>query len=235
MAEKKILNVTFASYPTGAYKVNIGCNSSDNVPVTPPNVWNISDDYPLGQVGCAVAVPNSGRGLDTLEQTFLKKEMDYCGYGDRVAVLKSSSQIGVKMYLNGKPVDEDNNPQPYVVFEDTGYFCPQLIYYTADNTKIGEVYTNLYYGSENRNYAVALAGKIYTDGTCNCQRILVSPHYIAGIPSNKRYEWRCVGTMTTNEVINSNVIDDLQDYLPIPPEGEFMDPHIIIVCHIGIP
>lgn len=218
---KKLLNVNFASYPNGTYKVNLGSNSSDNVPVT--NIWQVSDEHPLGQVGACITAPDSSAGLGTLPQTYLYKELEYCGYGSRIALLKASGQIGIHMYLNGKPVDDDNNPQPYVVFEDSGYFVPQLVYHMADGTSLGPVYTNLYYAGGD-HYAVMCAGKIYTDGTTEVQRIILRPHYILGVPSKKRYEWKCVGTQTTsNPVINSAMLDDLIDYLPISPEGEFMD------------
>ena len=219
---KKLLNVTFSALNIDL-SYNLGCNSSDNIPVPSPNPFIYSGDKPLGQVGCNFIVPDSRHDsylyprLPALHNIFKN-----AGYGNRNPFCPENYAIGVKMYLNGVAVDENNIPMPYLQW-DNGSYSTILRYYKADGTLIGPLWSNLI-GTSGANYCSFIAGQLYDDGTFTGCAGPVKTHNIAGLPSSKYYEWACTNTYTTPvQILNTQIVEDIKEYLPLEPEGEFTD------------
>lgn len=206
------------------YAVNIGTSSNNHI-VKPQGVSAPYDskDYPLNQVGAQIY----SNTLNNLEQMALYRELYNSGYGDRIALLKDLSELNVALYLNGSPFDAEGNPQPYVKYEGVG--SAVLNYYRADGTLVGPVFTVPF--SSNR--AVALCGgKLYDDGVFgynqqSFEAVALKPKSIFGGYSNNYYLWSYLSKtdppFATFNFINSDVVDDLLEYLPHEPEGMFAD------------
>lgn len=207
------------------YTIYLGGNSPDNTH-TPDGVVGPYDqkDYHLGQVGMQVfSTGSSGAGSNS-ELIALYKELIECGYGYYVAILPSLSALNVPLYYNGLQQASDGTPYPYIMFENNALGKAELHYYRADNTLVG----NVFYSSQYYNHgAVGVTGPIYEDGAQydSFDYIGVKPHYNGLIPSKWRFEWNVIQhfdipyTPYPHQVINSDVIDDLYDYLPHTPDG----------------
>lgn len=218
---KKLLSVRFAS-AGGSYEYNLGCNSSDNMPITEPPQWVFSGDKQLNQVGCTFIVPDSRNEshldsqLQALHDAFRK-----AGYGARNPFLPSTFAKGVPLYLNGVPF-LDGVPMPYLQWE-SGLYSTILVYYQADGTRIGPLWSYLI-GTGGANYCSFIAGQLYMDGTFTGCAGPVRHHTTLGITSHTYYEWSCTDVNIVNQqILDPRIIADLIDYLPTEPEGEFTD------------
>ena len=236
MAEKKLLNVTFKASPEAEYSINIGCNSSDNINYTEPaTLWYDSKNTRLNQTGCLIFIPNVNvpETNDIRQSNLYVSLSKTAGYGPRVNLCPAFLFKNTPFYLNGNAFDVDGNPQPYVQWENGvgGADHPVLIYYKADGTRVGDVYT-YYLGTYFGSNITWVAGKLYDDGTFTGSAGAIRPKNLApGVWSQKYYEWRCNNNSGDEHkiyenapLINENVINDLLEYLPIEPEGDFMDP-----------
>lgn len=218
---KKLLNCTFRSL-SGIYEYNLGCNSSDNIPIQPtPHSWIVSNVQPLNQTGCNF-IPSTGRNsynsmseLAALHDCFKK-----AGYGTRNPFLPSALALNIPMYLNGAAVI-DGVAMPYVQWEADIYGYT-LHYYRSDGTALGPFYSYII-GTGGNNHHGFYAGQLYDDGTFTGNAGGIRPHTILGVSSHTRYEWFCSDTFKDYKIINDNIIDDLQEYLPLEPEGIFVD------------
>ena len=217
----KLLNIRFLTTDL-KFEITIGGSSTDHLPPTGGTNWDWLDsrtDGPLNQSGCCVTSPDSGRGLNATAQRELYVTLvENLGYSSNVALVPSIPAVDTtKYYLNGKDVDENNIPQPYLMYVSSGHFVPQLEYFKADGTSLGAVYTNLYYGDASHNYAVALLGQIYDDGSFKGQRALLYAHG----STFRRYKYRIISDYSdiTTQVVNQAMLDDVIDYLPVEPEG----------------
>lgn len=221
-----LLNVLFQDL-TGTFRLRIFANSIDNIQGS--SGWKYSKDYPMGQINSIFFVGNNGDNKPTnLEQCGVYSALKKAGYGDGVCLLQNISQIGVKMYLNGRAVDEQNNPQPYVVFENNDGTHAILNYYRGDNTLIGTVFTyqtsyiGCFTGKLDKN------GRIHRYGEDGGDQVYIRAHYNAGIISKKYYDWykdtHYGPSYADIGIINSSVLADIDEYLPIEPEGFASDP-----------
>lgn len=233
---KKLLNVTFKTSLDAKYSINIGCNSSDNISQTiPTNYWYDSKNTQLNQTGCLIYVPdvNVTENRDIL-QSNLYVSLTKAGYGPRVNLCPSLLYKNISFYLNGMPFDLEGNPQPYVRWENGlgGADHPVLVYYKADGTRVGLVYDH-YLGTYFGQNLTWVAGQLYDDGTFTGSAGAIRPkNLVPGVAwSQKYYEWRCDNDRFNDfqlyenvQLVNEDVINDLLEYLPIEPEGDFMDP-----------
>ncbi len=225
---KQLLNAKFSALG-GIPTVYIGAHSSNNVTAT-ANTWYDSRYNELHQQGCQIYCPalnNSySTNMDATSQSAIKDAMGVNnGYGDYCALPKNSLQYNVKMYINGKAVDDNNIPQPYIQWEINPYnSCPALYYYRGDGTSMGMLFNFVGYFGEG---LYALCGQMYDDGTFTGEAIEVKPYIVSTSPliySTKRYQWRKPADQyseyTDYQIIPTAIMDDLYEYLPFAPEGE---------------
>lgn len=224
MAEKQLMNLTFKSL-TGLINFNLGCNSSDNLTLDTSSTWHDSKDEPLGQIGAMFYPAGSGNvQASTTYQSALRDELTKAGsdYGYRVGLIHNNTWLNIPMYLNGVAVDPDGNAMPYLQWELNSHNTPELYYYNAAGTRLNKL---IRYGSLAGSYSVFWAGKLYTDGTFTGCKGNIRPHVISSSPlilSTKRYEWQCRSVNIIDApIFYDNVLNDLQEYLPMPSEGDY--------------
>lgn len=220
---KKLLNAVFRSI-NGEYNYSLGSDSSDNIPITQPIAYKNSKNEILGQVGCGFQLgDNNSPHAVSLNQYALYKALDKSGYDARIACMKNTSQLGVKMYLNGVATDEDNNPMPYIKYILNASGNPVVHYFQADDTDLGVLFRSVVATGDST--AGWFAGQLYDDGTFIGSAGPIRDYNL----STNRYEWYCTNNFTPPtypngvQLIYETVINDLQNYLPIEPEGEFSE------------
>ena len=216
---KKLLSVRFASVG-GTYEFNLGCQSSDNIRVSTD--WNNTrdGDPELNQTGCLIFDWDSRPiSHDFVAHTFLYTCLSKTkGYGTRVGLCPSISAKNVPMYLFGEPT-RDGQPMPYVKWVD-GSYATVLHYFMPDGTDLGYLFGYI----PSDRYASFVAGQLYDDGTfTGSYGALDAIPVISPIYSIKYYKWQCLGQWNNIQLINTNVINSLREYLPVDPEGEFTD------------
>ena len=223
MAEKKLMNIPFSTVD-GLYQYNLSCSSSDNMVVdtAPSPTWrNSVDGDKLNQVGCMFYVPIATTSPTYLyPQTLLNKSLTRAQYGlPANGFIPAAAAVGAKLYLYGMAVDEDNNPMPYLSYIQSGSSV-HLHYFKADDTELGYLH-NFEIGSGGSGNLAWVAGKLYEDGTFIGNAGMIRPHN----NSAKYYQWCCTYKTTTPiQFIRTVILDDLKQYLPDEPEGEWSAP-----------
>lgn len=221
---KKLLNVTFAD-PNGAMIYNLACNSSDNVAYISGGQWVDSKERSLNQVGCNFIQPASAAAdAQHTPQYALRSALSKANYSPArmpfpPKAWPSTYGFNTNLYLNGKAVDDDGTPMPYIRLEYDSYKCPGLYYYRADGTFLGNLYS-AHIGTAGGNYVGWYGGQLYDDGTFvgSCGPIRAKVLF-PGVWSVKRYEWSCTNTYDTPvRIISEAIINDIQEYLPVEPE-----------------
>ena len=219
---KRLLSARFANV-TGTLQYNLGCNSSDNIPIPSPNPFIYSGTKQLNQVGCNFIVPDSRNASYTQNHlTALYSCFNKAGYGIRNPFCPNVFSKNIPMYLNGTAV-LDGVAMPYLQWED-GSYSTILVYYRADGTRLGQLWGQLI-GTGGANYCSFIAGQLYVDGTFRgCAGPVRHHTIIGGLDSTKYYEWLCTDKYDDYiQILNNAIVEDLAEYLPIEPEGEFTD------------
>lgn len=227
---KNLLNVNFSNL-SGTQQYNIGCNSSGSIPrdryISPGGTGKLtySKDFKLNQVG-GLVVSGSSDTYNWLIMTSLYTEFTNAGYGSRVLLPKSALDENEKYYLNGQDYDSDGNPMPYLTWEDIGFADAELVYYSANGSRLGRITLPAYASNGG-----VFCGKLYDDGTFTGISITALPYSLTNPgtytpPYSTKYYvygFPVIENAENLQIINKNIIRDLQEYLPVEPEGEFTD------------
>ena len=210
-----LLQLVFRSLD-GKYEFNIGCSSSAEMDLT--DTWHDSKTTPLEEVG-GLTFPNDQSSENLAEMTALYDSLTKAGYGSRVGLLSGLPEVDVKLYLNGNAFDSNGVAQPYIELKQ-GSWGYAWYYYKADNTSLGKMF-HYYYGSSPGPTGF-LTGKLYDNGKFTGYGVSLRPKTIGGVNSHKYYEWKVATTLIENSsIFYDTVFADIQEYLPISPEGEF--------------
>lgn len=220
MATKRLLDAYFAAENMDLY-FNMSASSSDNIPIPSSPVIYDSKTKPLNQVGALFLVWDSNSsGNNNTNQKAVYKELQFNQYGASVGILPSDSAIGVKMYLGGHATDSEGRAMPYVKYVH-GSYTTVLHYFQADDTDLGMFMAHI----PNTSYPSFFAGNLWDDGTFTGDVGWVRPYWITPVTaSRKRYEWGVSGHWENVSVIPQSIIDDLYEYLPSDPEGQWVSP-----------
>lgn len=227
MPETRHLNALFQSSGLNPLSYVLGCESSDNIPVTrPSNVWYESaKGEKLNQSGGTFIVPDSNRYEVGREYQYALRNSMGLSYGARCPFYPDgllNNSLNVPMYYNGLAADEFG-PHPYVMWVQ-GSYNTVLHYFKADGTDLGPLWSNMI-GTGGANAMAWLGGDLWLDGTFtgSCGPIIPRKTISSLTTSNRYYTWQCSNVYDTPiQVINPIIIEDLLEYLPVEPEGQYV-------------
>ena len=213
---KKLLNAPFSSID-GMYQWSLSANAPDGMAVPATATEFLSSTKPLGQVGALFFAWDSNRpDLNATHQIAVYKELANNGYGPPIGLLPENAAYNVPMYLFGAAT-RNGVAMPYVKFVN-GSYTYVLHYFKADGTDLGYIFR--YIPSDNA--PSFYAGQLYDDGT-----FTGNAGYVRAFPigvneySQRYYYWSVTRKFTNQPIINDAIINDLREYLPFAPEGEW--------------